>query len=200
MRISGLPADSTLRSAHFRYVFDGPTLYLRFPEELRDTWPEGKQWAKYSSASAAPGARSFDQFFQSPQQQVAMLRSIAGASRETGVATVRGGESTHYEADVDLAGAAELEVEGASEPARIARRRAFQTMSARLRKETLPVEVWVGADGRVRRLLVRFDAAAAELTASTSLTLELYDFGTPVAVELPQAGEVADLSGKAQAS
>ena len=129
-----------------------------------------------------------------------MLRTLAAASRETGAETVRGTATTRYEAEVDLAAAAELEIEGASEPARLARRRAFQTMSARLRKETMPAEVWVGADRRIRRLLVRFDAAAAELTASTSLTLELYDFGTPVSVEPPPPSEVADLSGGGRAS
>jgi hypothetical protein len=175
VRIASLPAASTLRSASFRYVFDGNVLYLRFPDELRDTWPQGKRWARYEASKAAPGARSFDQFFQSPRQQVEMLTALRPDVTEAGHERVRGADTTRYQAKVDLRGA-------------------YESMRAKLKRDTLPVVVWIDRDGRVRRLLFSFRAETGQTAATTTMTLELHGFGAAVSVRPPSADEVADLT------
>ncbi|MGH9282768.1 MAG: hypothetical protein ACRD0S_07505, partial [Acidimicrobiales bacterium] len=67
----------------------------------------------------------------------------------------------------------------------------------------IPVEVWVDSQGRARRILQTFDYSTAlasgrfdqgSLPTKVETTLELYDFGAPVTVEVPAADEVAQLS------
>ena len=65
---------------------------------------------------------------------------------------------------------------------------------------TQPVDVWVDKQGRVRRLSETVDMThaapptpGATLPSSIALTLEYYDFGTPVRVEIPPADQTTDL-------
>lgn len=53
--------------------------------------------------------------------------------------------------------------------------------------DTLPVDVWVDAEGRVRRLKLRVDAAG-ELTT----TFEVFDVGTDIEVAVPDPTDVID--------
>jgi hypothetical protein len=58
----------------------------------------------------------------------------------------------------------------------------------------LPVDVWVGADQLVRKISIDLDAKqpGTGMPVKASLVVELYDYGTPLELNLPPANEVVD--------
>jgi len=69
-------------------------------------------------------------------------------------------------------------------------------MGAQSGLTTIPVEVWLDADGLVRKLSFEFSAAqpGGSEQSDVSITFELWDYGEDVAIELPAASEVVDAS------
>ena len=61
---------------------------------------------------------------------------------------------------------------------------------------TLPLEIWIDADQRVRKLSIDLDAKQPGTDASVkaSLVVELYDYGTTLDLQLPPADQVADIA------
>lgn len=129
-----------------------------------------------------------------PRAVINELRGVTGDAEKVGTETVRGIETIHYRATVDLDKAA------AASPARV---RADLTEVARqLGTPTLPVEAWLDADGRLRRLRYTIDLAdldeeapaKGDGTGTVVASLELFDFGTEVSVAPPPAAETTDLA------
>ena len=64
---------------------------------------------------------------------------------------------------------------------------------------TFPVDLWIDSQGAARRM--QFHSPLPKTTATSAAgqsgelteTLDLYDFGVPVAVKAPPAGQVAEL-------
>ena len=53
----------------------------------------------------------------------------------------------------------------------------------------LPVDVWVGADGYVRKVTYAQHSGKSQ---SAKITMEMYDFGSPVTITAPPAATVID--------
>jgi hypothetical protein len=65
---------------------------------------------------------------------------------------------------------------------------------------TIPADVWIDAEGRLRRMQFSTDgatlgAAGVNEKDSVSLTLEFSDFGKDANIEAPPASETKDLKG-----
>ena len=60
----------------------------------------------------------------------------------------------------------------------------------------IPVDVWVDADQLVRKISIDLDAKqpGTGMPVKASLVVELYDYGTPLELNLPPADEVVDAS------
>ena len=126
---------------------------------------------------------------------VASVDAIRGAvdAEVVGEETVRGVATTHYRGRLDMAAAAD----GLDDAAGASLRR----LAALLGSETVPYDVWLDADGRVRRTTYEVrGSAAATATASgqppsgsgtTTVTTELFEFGTAVQVDVPPLDQVA---------
>lgn len=56
--------------------------------------------------------------------------------------------------------------------------------------ETLPTEAWVDADGLPRRLFFTVERTIEGTGLRLDVLIELYDFGEPVAVDVPPSGDV----------
>ena len=59
---------------------------------------------------------------------------------------------------------------------------------------TVPVDIWVGEDGLVRRLTQRLRLNVQGGPSAIEQRFELYDFGAKVEVVVPDADDVADLT------
>ena len=104
---------------------------------------------------------------------------------------MRGTQTTHYRAVLDLNKAAD-QSPGASQ--------AIKSAINLLGSSKQPADVWVDADGRLRRMRYTVDLSKSKVAASTpgvpgslTFTLDLFDFGVPVQAAVPAPAEVVDL-------
>jgi hypothetical protein len=114
--------------------------------------------------------------------------------KKVGTETVRGVETTHYHASIDLGKA--LDQADIPKSLRDAEKQFEKSNDAGA--STIPVDVFVDGDGYVRRIsldLENFlgDGAGSGATSGPALTesIDLYDFGTPVNVQAPPPDQVS---------
>ena len=155
----------------FELVGDQRSAYLRggpFTELGR-----GK-WVRLPDTDAG-----FDIGQNDPSRMLEYLRAT-GKVEERGNDTIRGVETTHYEARVQLGKlAARVSPEAAK-----ALREIMQGIGVR----EIPLEVWVDGDSLVRRLTMNWHPKGG----SYSMEVELFDFGD-VQIDIPDASETTTL-------
>jgi hypothetical protein len=166
-------------------VFAGTVFYMKMPE-LAKMLPGGKPWLKFDLKEIAEGeGTGFSQFGQlgsgDPTQSLNYLRG-AGEVEEVGDEEVRGVETTRYHIEVDLLEA----VRRAPQELRSMLREAIDSFGS----EKLPMDVWVDDQGLVRRLLQRHSYRGAQ----TRVSMEFFDYGADVDVEVPADSQVTDIS------
>jgi hypothetical protein len=121
-----------------------------------------------------------------PTQALAFLKGASDDIKEVGKDQVRGAETTHYKATIDVSKAI------ASQPAD--KREPLEKLFEGSGMTSFPADVWIDAEGRMRKMqyVIKVKTGAAG-PATVDTTLELFDFGSPVDVEAPPASETADL-------
>lgn len=125
-----------------------------------------------------------------PTRPLEVLRAVAGSVETVGSEEVRGVATTHYRALVDL------ERVAAEAPER--HRAALDELLEQAPGATsVPVDLWIDAQGLPRKLHLAVDLSGAEgpRPARVTVTVELFDFGVDARVERPPAAEVVDLPG-----
>jgi hypothetical protein len=165
-------------------------MYVRMPL-LTAFLPNGKSWVKVDVAEATKAqggnlAQLLQAHESSPAQVLAALVRSKD-SRKLGTETIGGVSTTHYRATVEPREAILSQTSGAL-PAQV------DKALARAKLQELPVDVWIGDDGLVRRLQVelpRISGAKAGLGGDT-FTEDLSHYGEPVSIELPAADTVVD--------
>lgn len=128
---------------------------------------------------------------ESPADLLSVLSDLDATVTEVGRETVRGVDTTHYRAVIDLEAAA-----GNLTPEERAELEA--ELPAEISGE-LPIDVWLGEDDLLRRLVIELDdfesmgldadSGPAEI-GSVLIEFEIYDIGEPVVISPPPAGEV----------
>jgi hypothetical protein len=194
----GLPGGGVVEA-----VFDGTTVYEKLPAALSGALPgpaATKPWLKIDAEAAGKsigvgglgGAQSGD-----PSRTLDYLRGASDTVTKVGADTVRGTPTTHYKAVLDLQKAASASPSG---------RQAIQSLVKLLGFSKLPADIWVDAQGRLRKLHYTTDLSKSRVASSTpgvagtlGFTLELYDFGVPVQVAIPPPDQIADLGAAAGA-
>ena len=179
--------------------FDERVLYVHMPE-LRSMLPEGKSWLKVDVDARARGAGAgpLDLFGggQDPTQLLEYLRSLDAKPTVVGRDRVRGVQTTHYRARLNVAKALEQGLDDVPEERRRAAEEQLRAMMETAGLNTLPIDVWVDSDGRLRRLTmrsaVRVPAQQGAANTSFALTIDFFDFGVAVAVEEPPAAATFD--------
>jgi len=176
-------------------VGDGSTMYLRAPVFQMlgvDGWlsmtPED-MGATAGSMGLGSGSFDFTQTLES-------LRGVTGEPEVVGEdEEVRGVPTTHYRATMDLEEAL------AQAPAEQRERleAAFEQIgsSGELGDADVPVDVWIDEDDLPRRVRVEMDSMFAALglgDGAMTMTMEYFDYGDDVSIEVPPADEVTPLS------
>ena len=141
------------------------------------------------AVSSALGA-SFSQLTDSADESTQGLAYLQGVSADgvttVGPATVRGVATTEYSATIDLTKAAQ----GRS----AAVQALLQKLQAKTGMTTLPVSVWIDAQGQIRREVLDESLTTNGVATGATVTIEYFDFGAPVDVTPPPASQTVDIS------
>ena len=172
-------------------LFVPPHTYVKLPSGVHGPLPRGKSWVALGSAAAGGLGNALLGPFggTDPGNLLASLTAVSSNVSELGAATVSGVPVTHLRLDVDPAKAV-------SRVPR-AQRAGFRAFATSLGAATIPVDVWVDQQNRVRQ--VRWSPhlpsrMAAPAGARITQTADFYDFGVAVRVSAPPGGQVASLS------
>jgi hypothetical protein len=165
-------------------IVDGPTLYMRSPV-FTQLLPAGKEWVRLDLAKLAStqgvDLGSLVDSNPSPSSALAYLNGATGPVRVVGHSKVRGTDTTHYRTTIDL----EQSARKAKGSAKRSIRRVIDVAGVR----KLPVDVWVGDDGYVRKVIYSQHSSRNQ---AAKITMEMYDFGSTVSAGAPPASSVVD--------
>ena len=170
-------------------VFVDSVVYYRLPA---GALPGGKSWLQLDLQSVADASSlDFGPLVQGSQadpfQFLLWLAALGPEVTKLGEEELRGVPTTRYRAEVVL-----RRLDEQAPPGKEAEWRAYvETLRGRLGVKAIPVEIWVDADGLIRRL--RHELTFAAEGTSTTATTELYDFGVQVDVTAPPPGQVATI-------
>jgi hypothetical protein len=164
--------------------------------------PEGPRWVRFGPDEMSDEGSSFGGLMRTadPEAILALLAAATGDVETVGGEDVRGEPAAHLRARIDLATAREQAPED------------HWAMIDDLagdgdaRVEQVPVDVWVGEDGLLRRFAVEIERDVTVSTDSpggpplpsdaagtvTSLAYEAFDYGEPVEIEIPSGDDVID--------
>ena len=193
MDMSALGAQAGM--GELEILTEGTTIYMKFPNYQQMGIPT--EWVKVDLEKMAglPGMESLSQMNSNdPNRQLDMLRGVSDEVEEIGTEDVRGTETTHYKATIEI----DKAVEAMPSEAQAALSKQFETLGL----ETIPTEIWLDEEGLLRRQKITTDlskaqgAAAAGGQAPTEavIDIEFYEFGAEVNVEPPPANEVTDFN------
>jgi LppX_LprAFG lipoprotein len=170
-----------------RMILDGtgasPLLYIRMP--ALNQYLSGKAWVRADlGALAKKGGLS--QLLQTagnedPTKALQLLSAVGNVTK-VGTATVDGVNATEYTGSIDVKKAAAAV--GSS----------YGKLLRQSKDTKIPIDVWVGSDGLVRRLRENFSYPVDGTPSTTSLTLSLTDFGVKATITPPAADKTVDFS------
>lgn len=175
-----------LDAVPIRVIVDGDTTYTRFGVAAEAYGVDSERWYRGSLAAA----RSVDpdnSVVATLEEPLGIVRALLAADHVAVVAAgerVRGVPTTRLSTNLTLATADEFLPEATVGAPRPRGRSAGPLRPA--------VDVWVDGAGRIRRLEAVLDLDVGEAPGRLVTTLEVFDVGEPVELELPSPGQVVD--------
>jgi hypothetical protein len=172
-QLAGSDAPSTVE---LRILF--PMMYTRDNGMPGPNYEPGKPWTQVNLTKAGVNPLLQINAGNSPTAVLAELRGSKNA-KKLGTETVGGIKTTHYRVTLDL--------ERAIARATPAERRSLELLRTAKKQtvQALPVDVWVSADGLVRRV-------TENLRDTGSVTMTFSRYGAPVKIEAPAPDEIAE--------
>ena len=188
-------AGSADTSVELRLV--DKVMYIKYPAVLAQGMGTEKPWLSMDLGAALGDLGlpqdSLGQFEQTdPTQYLQYLAAVSSDVTEVGHDKLRDVDTTHYHATIDLTKALDRV------PADVAQRlgidpdqlgKSFEQLRTQAGSDELPMDVWVDANGRLRRMRMEMGAASG----GVHIDMEMYDYGVDVSVQAPPADEVTDL-------
>lgn len=156
------------------FVSEGTTVYVQRGGVGR--------WTKVDGRALAQGVTSGMPSSTNPLDSFEQLRAVDSPIEEVGEEDVRGTWTTHYRTRLDMA-----KVLAAMPDEQRAASAALAEMA------DVPVDVWLDDEDRPRRQRMLFTVPGG--AGTVTMTIEAFDFGTPVDIELPPADQVDDGTG-----
>jgi hypothetical protein len=198
MDLSHVPGISSLPGNGIaQMMFKYPVIYMNMPF-LAGKLPNGKTWMKLDLRAAAKAAgidasqlSSIDQV--DPSQFLSYLRASSGGILSFGSEKVDGTTTTHYHATLQL----DHIVESLPGDEQAAVRSSLEKLGE---SGSIPVDVWVDGQGRVRREQIEIGAGApAGTPVSGTITIDYTSFGPVPAITPPPDSQVFDATAAASA-
>ena len=180
------------RLARIESVIVGDVVYQKYPPELARQLPGSKPWLKLDLAEISRRGGNFGGLSQGqagdPTQALQFLKGAADDVTKVGEEQVRGADTTHYRATLDLGRAAE---QAGNDKAAVDR------LIKQLGSRTVPADLWIDEEGRLRKMRyeVAFQGSGGQnppAQGKAATTIELFDFGTEVRATPPPADQVVD--------
>lgn len=174
-------------------VFEDLVIYMRYPF-MTEMAPGSKPWIRMDLEEMGQQAgMDFGTMMQSgtsdPSQMLEWLRGVSGDVQVIGEEDVRGVPATHYKGSIDFNKVADR----APVELRDQMRMSIKAMTEAIGTSTVPFEVWIDEQGRTVRMAQSFEFEQDTTAgASMSMTVDIFDFGTSVDVEIPPASETTD--------
>jgi len=189
--LSGVAGGVLGGSSKLELVLDNNVIYLNFP--ALGQLLGGKPWIKLDLAELSKqqglNLGQLQTIGQSdPSAFLSYLSGVASVQR-VGTDTLRGTETTHYKAEIDF----DKVLANAPPAAKAGLQATIDQLKQQTGSQTLPIDVWIGDDGLVRKIVFTYPKTGSGSSPS-SVTVELYDYGTPVNVAVPPADQVTDFS------
>jgi len=198
MDMSGLlPGASAFGDVELRQLES--KLYMRMPGIAGAFLPQGKQWLSFDVDAALDpaglGHLGSAGLQQDPSQFLTLLRASSVDVKQAGAGNVRGTDVTRYTAKLDLRKSidASLDRLELSDEQEAALRRAAEQLTDQVGAKRIPVEVFVDADGLLRRLNMDLATTVQGHQVALEQSVDYYDFGVGVDVDAPPADQVYDL-------
>jgi hypothetical protein len=173
-------------------VYEGFVVYMRMPLFER-VLPPGKSWVRMDMQALGKEAGfDFQQLTQigqnNPTQGLDYLKGVAGVE-EVGSEDVRGTSTTHYSGTLDFEKLAQdLPADQAE---------AVRKVSELSGIQEAPIDVWIDDEGLPRRIRYSFSnpgaTTASQALGGMTMTMEFFDYGTDVSVEIPPAETTIDI-------
>ena len=161
-------------------------------EDIPDSMAD-LRWVKIDLGGAVIGPGS-----GSPSSYTQYLEYLRGASKDgveaVGQETIDGVVTTHFTAEIDTA-AARKQIEDRLDDLDAAQakllRDGLKTVS---QMDSIPMDVWIDADGVLRRMKVKLDMSLEGESVSMGMVLNFSDFGVDVSdITAPPANEVTSM-------
>lgn len=168
-----------------RFVTEGSVIYAQVPAD-RQPLASGKPWVSFDGGPAAlEGLGGIGQGGLD-----ALLPGASGTSKPVGSEEVRGVSTTHHRLNVDADALIKtiLERQAAQVPGGVAP--GLDQLGRDVTIDVAPVDIWLDDDDRVRRVELAMDISAGGISVKVTVRHELFDFGTPVRIEIPEAAAV----------
>lgn len=175
-------------------VLDGLTMYMKYPTFMQVS-PSSKPWVRIdldamSQQAGVDMAALMQGGNQDPSQALEYLRGVSDIAT-VGEEDIRGAPATHYRGTIDF----DKVVENAPADVRERVEATIKTITDAVGEMTIPVEVWIDAEGRVVRMSQSFDfQEGAQAGTSMSMVMDFFDFGTPVDIEIPPPSQTTDIT------
>ncbi|MGH3624109.1 MAG: LppX_LprAFG lipoprotein [Sciscionella sp.] len=134
----------------------------------------GGKWTKIDT-SKLTGNSTMN---SSPDQMLSYLHGALDSVTSTGPATINGAHTTGYKATVDLDKVAAKQKTPQA-------KQAIHGVEKATGSKTLPVQVWIDNQGRIAREQNSSTVTTQGHRITTTITLDLTDYGTPVHVTAP---------------
>ena len=185
-------------SGQMELIVDGDTVYLR--SDLLSSFSGGKPWIAITGESMTEGGAfglgDMVTGTGGPDSFMAMLEAIDAEVETVGREQVRGVDTNHVRAVLDL----DAILAEADESMAADLRDSLAEMGATGSLGTLPIDAWIGDDDVVRKVVVEVDLAGLGgvegLEQGTLvISFELFDLGQPVDITLPDPAEVGTMEG-----
>ncbi len=168
-------------------VQDGAVSYVNFPA-VAEKLPAGKSWVRSDGEGVRVDGFELgtleDIAAGDPRELLEMLDAAGGEVEVVGVEELRGVQVTHYRATIDPGKAVK------KSPADLGP--LAEPLQAGVGE--VPLDIWLDGDGLVRKLSLDIAAEEQGQAGSASMTIELWDYGEDVEIDLPPADQVVDAS------